>query len=138
MDFSQYFPIWSKLTDDQRQRITQRVVGRKFVGEDYATHEVILYADSTGTLERFTKAPAPYTFDHTEWIYGADSLVVATLVDIDGAHRKVVALNAFTGDVLEMLCGEELWHPAVMSVLEFNFEHCVRQGLNDDSFLFDC
>ncbi len=87
--------------------------GRKFVGEDYATHEVILFADSTGTLERFTKAPAPYTFDHTEWIYGADSLVVATLVDVDGAHRKVVALNAFTGDVLEMLCGEELWHPAV-------------------------
>ena len=26
MDFSQYFPIWSKLTDDQRQRISQRVV----------------------------------------------------------------------------------------------------------------
>ena len=29
MDFSQYFPIWSKLTDDQRQRITQRVVRRE-------------------------------------------------------------------------------------------------------------
>ena len=28
MDFSQYFPIWNKLTDDQRQRISQRVVRR--------------------------------------------------------------------------------------------------------------
>ena len=29
MDFSQYFPIWNKLTDDQRQRITQRVIRRE-------------------------------------------------------------------------------------------------------------
>ena len=29
MDFSQYFPIWNKLTDDQRQRITQRVMRRE-------------------------------------------------------------------------------------------------------------
>ena len=29
MGFSQYFPIWNKLTDDQRQRITQRVVRRE-------------------------------------------------------------------------------------------------------------
>ncbi len=29
MDFSQYFPIWNKLTDDQRQQITQRVVRRE-------------------------------------------------------------------------------------------------------------
>ena len=29
MDFFQYFPIWNKLTDDQRQRITQRVVRRE-------------------------------------------------------------------------------------------------------------
>ena len=29
MDFSQYFPIWNKLTESQRERITQRVVRRK-------------------------------------------------------------------------------------------------------------
>jgi len=29
MAFSQYFPIWNKLTDDQRQRITQRVMRRE-------------------------------------------------------------------------------------------------------------
>ena len=29
MDFSQYFPIWNKLTDDQRQQITQRVMRRE-------------------------------------------------------------------------------------------------------------
>ena len=28
MDFSQYFPIWNKLTESQRQRISQRVVRR--------------------------------------------------------------------------------------------------------------
>ena len=87
--------------------------GRKFVGKDYATHEVVLFADSVGALKRFQKAPAGYTFDHTEWARGADSLVVATLVDSDGAHRKVVLLNAYTGELLDVLRGEELWHPAV-------------------------
>ena len=87
--------------------------GHKFVGENYATHEVVLFADSTGELVRSQKAPAGYTFDHTEWAVGADSLVVATLVDSDGAHRKVVLLNAFTGEIFEILRGEELWHPAV-------------------------
>ncbi|MBR4348540.1 MAG: TIGR02171 family protein [Fibrobacter sp.] len=87
--------------------------GHKFVGEDYATHEVILFADSAGALERFQKAPAGYTFDHTEWVVGEDSLVVATLVDSDGAHRKVVLLNAYTGELFNVLRGEELWHPAV-------------------------
>ena len=29
MDFSQYFPIWNKLTESQRQRISQRVVRRE-------------------------------------------------------------------------------------------------------------
>ncbi|MBR4916536.1 MAG: TIGR02171 family protein [Fibrobacter sp.] len=87
--------------------------GRQFVGEDYETHEVVLFADSAGELVQSQKAPAGYTFDHTEWTVGADSLVVASLVDMAGAHRKVVLLNAFTGNVLEALQGEELWHPAV-------------------------
>ncbi len=87
--------------------------GRAFVGEDYAIHEVLLFADSTGVLVRSQKAPAGYTFDHTEWVVDADSLVVATLVDAEGAHRRIVLLNAFTGDVLDILQGEELWHPAV-------------------------
>ena len=87
--------------------------GRKFVGKDYAVHEVLFFADSTGKLVRSQKAPAGYTFDHTEWVVGADSLVVATLVDVDGAHRRAILLNAFTGDVLDILQADEIWHPAM-------------------------
>ncbi|MBO4437155.1 MAG: TIGR02171 family protein [Fibrobacter sp.] len=105
--------------------------GHKFVGKDYATHEVLLIADSTGALKGFQNAPAGYTFDHTEWAIGADSVAVATLVDANGAHRKVVLLNVFTGKMLDVLQGEELWHPAVW--VKVRDRSLLDPDLNPDS-----
>ena len=87
--------------------------GRDFVGQFYGTHERVLIADSTGRLIKSIASPAGYSFDHTEWIAGSDSVFVATLVDANGNHRKVVLVNANTGDVLPLVEGEDLLHPVL-------------------------
>ena len=55
------------------------LTGQKFVGEKYGTHEQLLIADSLGKLIQSIPAPAGYSFDHSEWVFGSDNLVVATL-----------------------------------------------------------
>lgn len=87
--------------------------GRDFVGESYRVHERVLIADSTGKLIKSVASPAGYSFDHTEWIANSDSIFVATLVDANGNHRKVVLVNANTGDVLPLVEGEDLYHPVL-------------------------
>ena len=87
--------------------------GAAFVGSSYKTHEYALIADSTGKLILSVKSPEGYTFDHTEWVSGSDSVFVATLVNSDEAHKKVVMVNAFTGKILDIAEGGELWHPAM-------------------------
>ena len=105
--------------------------GNEFVHENYDVHQRIFFADSIGRLERSLKAPDGYTFDHTEWVNGSDSLVVATLVNVDGAHRKVVLINAYTEDILELVDGEELWHPAIW--IDFGGEPSIDPYLDLDS-----
>ena len=87
--------------------------GRAFVGEKYAVHGRVFFMDSVGTLIRSLKAPEGYTYDHTEWVAGSDSLFVATLTNAEGAHRKIILQNAYTGESLDLVMGEELWHPAL-------------------------
>ena len=88
--------------------------GKKFVGETYATHERILIADSTGKLEQTLKAPADYTFDHTEWATdGKTSNIVATLANTNGAHTKIVLTSPADSSIIELAEGEELWHPCL-------------------------
>ena len=87
--------------------------GRDFVGESYRVHERVLIADSTGKLIKSVASPAGYSFDHTEWIANSDSVFVATLVDANGNHRKIVLVNVNTGDVLPLVEGEDLLHPAL-------------------------
>lgn len=86
--------------------------GRSYVGENYATHERVLFMDSTGSLIHSLKAPKGFTFDHTEWTVGSDSFFVATLADVNGNHKKIVLLNSNTGEMLPLIEGAELWHPA--------------------------
>jgi hypothetical protein len=86
--------------------------GRSYVGENYATHERVLFMDSTGSLIHSLKAPKGFTFDHTEWTVGSDSFFVATLADVNGNHKKIVLLNSNTGEMLPLIEGTELWHPA--------------------------
>ena len=87
--------------------------GRDFVGKSYGTHERALIADSTGQLIGSVAAPAGYTFDHTEWITGSDSIFIATLANANGAHRKIVLVNSNSGEILPIVEGEELYHPVL-------------------------
>ena len=87
--------------------------GREFVGESYGVHERVLVVDSAGKLMTAIAPPKGYTFDHTEWIAGSDSIFVATLADVNGAHRKIVLVNANTGDILPLVEGEDLYHPVL-------------------------
>lgn len=105
--------------------------GREFSGDSYGVHERLFFVDSTGKLVRSIKSPSGFTFDHTEWVAGSDSLVVATLANAEGAHRKVVLINAFSGDVLDLVQGEELWHPALW--IDPAERGLVDRNLNIDS-----
>lgn len=89
--------------------------GREFVGESYGTHERALIADSTGNLIASVAAPEGYSFDHTEWVLASDSLFVATLVDVNGGHKKIVLVNSNSGEILPLIEGTEVWHPAFWS-----------------------
>lgn len=87
-----------------------------FVGQEYAAHKFILVADSTGKTIQAIPAPSGYTFDHSEWTVGNSSqneLIVATLENRDGAHSKIVLVNAKDSSIVELAEGDELWHPAL-------------------------
>lgn len=86
--------------------------GKDFVGSNYSTHQRILIADSTGTLEQSILAPSGYTFDHAEWTTdNTKTNIVATLTNMNGAHTKIVLVNPRDSSVTELAEGEELWHP---------------------------
>ncbi|MBO5532646.1 MAG: TIGR02171 family protein [Fibrobacter sp.] len=87
--------------------------GHEFVGASYVTHERALVADSTGKLIASVAAPEGYTFDHTEWVSFSDSFFVATLTNAKGSHQKIVLTNTYTGEMLPLVEGEELWHPSL-------------------------
>lgn len=88
--------------------------GREFAGRDYGIHEMLLVADSAGKLVQGVPAPAAYSFDHSEWaVSSAENLAVATLTNADGVHEKVVLVNLADSSLLDMVEGEELWHPAL-------------------------
>ena len=99
--------------------------GRKFVGENYGTHERLLIADSSGKLIQSVAAPNGYSFDHTEWAwkrYALDNatktlkendLVVASLTNAGGAHSKIVLVNLSDSSVVDLVEGDELWHPCL-------------------------
>ena len=90
--------------------------GRDFAGTTYATHQRILIADSNGKLIQTIEAPSGYTFDHTEWANnGIQSLIVATLTNVNGSHEKIVLVNPADSSVTELAEGEELWHPSFWS-----------------------
>ena len=91
---------------------------REAFKRDYAPHEVVFAVDSNGLMTHAVLAPQSYTFDHTEWVYSgvprADGgLAVATLVNADGAHTKIAVVNFADRNTVEIMQGEELWHPAL-------------------------
>ena len=87
--------------------------GKSFVGNDYGTHERLLVLDSVGKLVQSVAAPVGFSFDHSEWGLGYKNLAVATLVNTNGSHKKIVLINLSDSSVVELAEGEELWHPCL-------------------------
>jgi len=88
--------------------------GQAYVGRRYGVHENLLIADSTGKLIQYVTAPSGYTFDHSEWAVGnVMENIVATLTNLDGAHKKIVLVNLAAEVSLELAEGNELWHPSL-------------------------
>ena len=87
--------------------------GRNFVGKNYNVHERLFIADSTGKLIRAVKAPKKYAFDHAEWVTGSSDLIVATLTNSNDAHAKIVLVDLQDTGAVELVDGEELWHPGM-------------------------
>ena len=86
--------------------------GKAFVGKKYSTHQYILVVDSTGTLIDKIESPNGYTFDHSEWVDGeTNDNMVATLVNSSGAHKRITLLNMIDKKHIDLLEGNELWHP---------------------------
>ena len=98
--------------------------GVKFVGEKYGTHERMLVADSTGKIVQSVAAPDGYSFDHSEWTIGGKNMAVATLTNVQGAHHKIVLVNLTDSSVVDLVEGDELWHPCLWTEGSFS--------LNDD------
>lgn len=93
--------------------------GAEFVGESYGTHERLLIADSTGRLVKAIASPEGFSFDHAEWALnyashdGDGGFIVATLTNASGAHTKIVLVNVRDGSILNLVEGDELWHPCI-------------------------
>ena len=87
--------------------------GQSFVGHSYVTHEVALVADSMGQLVNYVEAPEGFTFDHAEWLKNSSGKFVATLTNSDGAHQKIVAVDVASSAIVELVSGDEIWHPCL-------------------------
>ena len=87
--------------------------GQEFVGSHYGVHERLLIADASGRLVQSVGAPSGNSFDHSEWVLSGSDHVIATLVNANGSHSKIVLVNVSDSSVWEIADGEELWHPCL-------------------------
>ena len=87
--------------------------GQKFVGKEYGIHKYLLMVDADGKLVNSFAAPNGFAFDHTEWASGGKNLAVATLTNKDNSHTKIVLVNLSDSSIVELVEGEELWHPSM-------------------------
>lgn len=88
------------------------------VNMEYGVHEIVFVVDSNGTLIQGLLAPDSCSFDHTEWVYDVTPRTngghgVATIVNKDGAHTKITLLDFRDSRLVDLVEGEELWHPAM-------------------------
>ncbi len=85
--------------------------GIEFSKEEYLPHHHILIADSTGKLVQALPALPNYSFDHPEWVYGSDRLILFTLTD--NAHANSAIIDAQDSSVRVLAKGNEIWHPDI-------------------------
>lgn len=105
--------------------------GREYAGVNYGTHERLLVVDSVGNLVQTLAAPAGYSFDHSEWVSNGN-FAVATLTNANGAHTKIVLVNLTDGSLVELVEGDELWHPTLwISEIQSSADTSVGEHLFD-------
>lgn len=100
--------------------------GRMFAGENYGVHARLLMVDPSGNLIQSVASPMGFSFDHSEWASNAN-LAVATLTNANGSHVKIVLVNLSDGSIIDLVEGDELWHPA----LWVQQENVVTVGMLD-------
>jgi uncharacterized protein (TIGR02171 family) len=110
--------------------------GQSFAETSYMTHERLLVVDSTGTLVQSVAAPSGFTFDHSEWAFGARNIAVATLTNINGAHSKIVLLNLSKDQQIELAEGDELWHPNLWVKKDFDLDDDLMLNLDSAGVYF--
>ncbi len=91
---------------------------RNAVNIEYGVHEIVFVVDSNGMLIQGLIAPDSSSFDHTEWVYDvtprtSGGHAVATVANKDGAHTKITLLDFRDSRLIDLVEGEELWHPAM-------------------------
>ena len=87
--------------------------GRDFTAVNYGVHGMLLVADKTGKLVQGIPAPRNYTFDHTEWARGNSGYVVTSLMNSEGSHSKISLLDTSDSSFVDLLGGDDLWHPSL-------------------------
>lgn len=85
--------------------------GVAFVGSKYYGHGMLFVADSLGKIIQAVPSPKGFVFDHTEWTQG--EFEIATLEDYDGNHKKIVLVDMKTEEILDLVLGENLYHPCL-------------------------
>lgn len=118
--------------------------GLSFVGSDYKTHGRLLIADSTGKLVQSVAAPKGFTFDHSEWVVGplaVDSVqndfAVATLTNVNGAHEKIGLIDLRDSSFVELVEGDELWHPCLWMSTSLYSDLNVKLDLDSAAMYFE-
>ena len=92
---------------------SRRTLFLDFGGPDYGSHERLLVMDKNGTLIQSVPSPEGYSFDHSEWTLGGSNMAVATLANINGAHQKIVLVQLNDGSFVDLVEGDEVWHPCL-------------------------
>ena len=87
--------------------------GRDFTSVNYGVHGMLLVSDKAGNLVQGIHAPRNFTFDHTEWVMDNSGLVVTSLMNSEGRHSKISLLNTSDSTFVDLLGGDELWHPSL-------------------------
>lgn len=88
--------------------------GSSYVGGKYRVHQNLFVADSTGALIQYVTAPAGYVFDHSEWAVGnVNDNIIVSLTNSNGAHKKIALINLKDAMQIDLVEGEELWHPCL-------------------------
>ncbi|MCQ2106284.1 MAG: TIGR02171 family protein [Fibrobacter sp.] len=109
--------------------------GRSFVGEKYGVHQRLFIADSNGKLIQSVGSPRGFSFDHSEWIVGYenDNFAVVSLSNVNGAHSKIALVNLADSSIVELVDGDELWHPSLWAENHSDIEDDEKLEFDPDS-----